>query len=267
MNTSQHDWQRAQAYFRADPLKYLVHLKYMHLYGDSMTCSFIERGGKSAILLRYPSGRVIWDAAAYPTAEQVLLPAADDAEMAEVLLEHMRQTELLERSQAIKFCEAETEAVLCKALNLEFARALTSYTSPPDARFGQDSQVVIERQPRESHLTAFVENGYSREEVAADFANGASLFSLYDGQVLLSSCMIYQNFDTVWEIAGVHTARPARRNGYARRVVQTALWHVLRAGGIPRYHVEDVNRASHQLAKGLGLEPCLHFRHYVYHPH
>lgn len=267
MKTSQHDWERAQAYFYADPLKYLVHLKYMHLYGDSITCTFVEREHKVAALLRYPSKRVVWDASAYPTTEQVLLPAANDAEMARLLLDGMRQEGLLERSQVIKFSDAETEAVFKAALPLQFARSLTSYTSAADARFEPDSQVIIESQPNEAHMAAFIDNGYSEAEIAADFAKGAVLFSLYDDdQTLLSSCMIYQNFDALWEVAGVHTADSARRKGYARRVVQTALAHVLEMGRVPRYHVEDVNTASHQLAQGLGLKPCLHFRHYIYHP-
>jgi predicted GNAT family acetyltransferase len=260
------DWQKAQAYFRTNPLKYLVHLKYMNLYGDSITCSFIEREDQAAILLRYPTGRVVWAAAAYPTADQELLPTAESAEMADVLLEYMRQNGLLGHSQVIKFCDADTKSVMCKALNLTFARALTSYTSPTDVYFTPDSQVMIEAQPREAHLAAFIANGYSREEVAADFAKGATLFSLYDEEALLSTCMAYLNFDSIWEIAGVHTADPARRKGYGRRVVQTALWDVLRKGFTPRYQVEDVNRASIHLAEGLGLQPCLHFRHYVYQP-
>ncbi len=267
MKTSQHDWGQAQTYFRTDRLKYLVHLKYMHLYGDNITCTFMEQDHKVAALLRYPSQRVVWDATAYPTTEQVLLPAANDPEIARLLLGDMRQEGLLERSQAIKFSDAETEAIFKEALPLQFARSLTSYTSTPDARFEPDPQVVIESQPNETHMMAFINNGYSAEEIAADFAKGAILFSLYDDdQTLLSSCMTYQNFDDLWEVAGVHTADSARRKGYARRVVQTALAHVLEMGRIPRYHVEDVNTASHQLAQGLGLKPCLHFRHYVYQP-
>jgi len=79
--------------------------------------------------------------------------------------------------------------------------------------------------------------------------------------------MAYPNFDLVWEVAGVHTHDRARRKGYARRVVRTALWHILREGHIPRYHVEGVNHASIHLAEGLGLQPCLHFTHYLYQPH
>lgn len=255
-----------EAFFRTNPLRYLVHLKYMHLYGDSVTSEVIEQGEQMAVLLRYPSGRVVWDATAYPTAEQVLLPAASNTAMAALLLEQMRDSGLLDRSQVIKFCEAETEAAFKAALPLTFARSLTSYTSGVDALYEPDAHVRIEHQPGDAHMVAFIENGYSREEVAADFAKGAVLFSLYDGDDLLAHCMTYPNFDNVWEIAGVHTAAAARRKGYARRVVQTALWHVLGAGRIPRYHVEDVNRASHQLAQGLGMQPCLHFTHYVYSP-
>ncbi|MBI1282466.1 MAG: GNAT family N-acetyltransferase [Anaerolineaceae bacterium] len=261
------DWQKAQAYFHTDRLKYLVHLKYMHLYGDSITCSYLEQDHQVAALLRYPSARVVWDAAAYPTTEQVFLPAASDASMAGLLLDVMRQEGLFEHSQVIKFSDMETEAVFQQALPLQFVRSLTSYTNPPNAQFEYDPQVVIELQPNDEHMAAFISNGYSAEEIAADFAKGAVLFSLYDDEHnLLSSCMIYQNFDNLWEVAGVHTADSARRKGYARRVVQTALAHVLEAGRIPRYHVEDVNRASHELARGLGLKPCLHFKHYVYQP-
>ncbi len=256
-----------QAFFHTNPLKYLVHLKYMHLYGDSITCTFLEHGDKVAALLRYPSKRVVWDANAYPTTQQVLLPAANDADMARLLLDQIRDAGLFECSQAIKFSDAETEAIFLNALPLQFARSLTSFTSAVDARFERDSQVVIESQPNDAHMAAFIANGYSAEEIAADFAKGAILFSLYDDhQNLLSSCMTYQNFDALWEVAGVHTANMARRKGYARQVVQTALAHVLEMGRIPRYHVEDVNTASHQLAQGLGLKPCLHFKHYVYQP-
>ncbi len=257
-------WQQAQAFFRTNPLKYLVHLKYMHLYGDSVTCTLSTQGDQTAVLLRYPSGRVVWDATAYPSAEQVLLPAASDMAMAAVLLDQMRDSGLLERSQVIKFCDAETEAVFKAALPLDFTRSLTSYTSPADTQYKVDAEVRVEHQPSEAHMVAFIENGYSREEVAADFAKGAVLFSLYDREDLLAHCMTYPNFDDVWEVAGVHTAAAARRNGYARRVVQTALAHVLGAGRIPRYHVEDMNTASHQLTQGLGLQACLHFTHYIY---
>lgn len=260
------DWQKAQAYFRTDRLKYLVHLKYLYLYGESITCTVTEQGDEWAVLLRYPSKRVVWDATAYPIAEQVLLPAASDAAMAAVLLDELRDSGLLDRSQVIKFCEAETEAVFKVVLPLTFARSLTSYTSTADAGYEPDADVQIEQQPSEAHMIAFIENGYSREEVAADFAKGAVLFSLYDGDDLLAHSMTYPNFDDVWEVAGVHTSAAARRKGYARRVVQTALWHVLEAGRIPRYHVEDVNTASHHLAQSLGLQPCLHFTHYVYIP-
>ncbi len=267
VDTSQQDWEQAQTFFHTNPLKYLVHLKYMHLYGDSIACTFMEQDDKVAVMLRYPSGRVVWDATAYPTTEQVLLPVANDAEMARLLLTNMRQEGLFERSQAIKFSDAETEAIFKAAIPLQFARSLTSYTSAAGVRFEPHPQVVVEHQPNEAHMAAFIDNGYSAEEIAADFAKGAVLFSLYDDdQRLLSSCMTYQNFDDLWEVAGVHTADSARRKGYARRVVQTALAHVLEMGRIPRYHVEDVNTASHQLARGLGLIPCLHFRHYVYQP-
>jgi predicted GNAT family acetyltransferase len=260
------DWQQAQAFFRTDPLKYLVHLKYMHLYGDSMTCRVLERDRQRAVLLRYPTGRVVWDTTAYPMAELVLLPAAETPAMAEVLLHEMRQNGLLERCQVIKFCEADTEALMVDRLKLEFARALRSYTSGDDVHYEPHPDVRIESQPSEAHIAAFVANGYSASEIDGYFKNGTTLFSIYDGRELLSSCMTYQNFDEVWEVAGVHTHASARRKGYARQVVQTALWHLLKVGRIPRYHVEMLNTASIQLAEGLGLRPCLQFTHYVYQP-
>lgn len=266
MTVSYSDWDKAQAFFRTDPLKYLVHLKYMNLYGDSITCTVIERAGNVAVLLRYPTGRVVWDAATYSSAEYVLLPAAETSEMADVLLSDLRHSGLLERPQVIKFCELETESLMREALKLQFARALTSYTSATNAHFEADPAVRMESQPSKAHMEAFIENGYSVEEVLADFAKGAKLFSLYDGDTLLSNCMTYRNFDSVWEVAGVHTSASARRNGYARRVVGTALAYVLGEGNIPRYHVEAVNKASISLAEGLGLKPCLHFNHYLFDP-
>lgn len=141
------DWQQAQAFFRTNPLKYLVHLKYMHLYGNSVTCTLTKQDDQWAVLLRYPSGRVVWDATAYPATEQVLMPAASNDAMAVVLLRQMQDNGLLDRSQVIKFCAPETEAVFKQALPLTFARSLTSYTNLADVHYEPDAAVRVERSP------------------------------------------------------------------------------------------------------------------------
>lgn len=263
MATIDTGWLQAQAYFRTNPLKYLVHLKYMHLYRDIMTCTVLEHRRKLAVLLRYPANRVMWDSAAYPTAEQVFLPAAADDEMAKRLLELVQRTLPSDNPQVIKFCEPDTEALFQQHLPLEFLRLLISYTSAPNAHYGPATNVTIESHPRKSCIAFYVDNGYSPTEISHYFANGAVAFSIYDDDQPLCTCMTYQNFDNVWEIGGVHTLEHARRKGYARQVVQTALSHVLKQGNIPRYQVEATNIPSVRLAESLGLQPCLYFKHYL----
>src|SRR5579864_8416228 len=83
-------FERARAFFSADRFRYLVHLKLLHLYRESLTCFYTEQAGSIGTLLSYPTNSNGWDQSNYPHTRQVLLPAASDSSAAETLLQHVR---------------------------------------------------------------------------------------------------------------------------------------------------------------------------------
>jgi predicted GNAT family acetyltransferase len=261
--------EQAHAFWLTNRLRYLVPLKYTHLYGDVMTCDCTQAGDHFGVLLHYATQDIFWDAGMYPTAQRILLPTATDEQAARLLCQRV-QDEFAGAPLVIKFSESYTRDVFQAAFPLHYARTLVSYTAPHIAdatnapvNWERDGDVNVSESPDEAVITFYLANGYSRDEIQHYFASGAFAFSLYEQNEPVCACMAYQNFDDIWEVGGVHTQPQARRRGYARRVVQTALAVLAEQHRIPRYLVDSKNTASAQLAESLGLQACLHFEHYI----
>jgi ribosomal protein S18 acetylase RimI-like enzyme len=261
--------EQAHAFWQTNRLRYLVPLKYTHLYCDVVRCDCDAQGDSVGILLHYATHDIFWDAGMYPTAQHVLIPTAADEQAAQRLCQRV-QEQFPASHLVIKFSEAYTRAVFQAAFTLHYARTLVSYTAPHIADVSQspyqwerDAAVRLTQTPDEAIMRLYLANGYSREEIQHSFANGAVAFTLYQQGEPVCTCMAYQNFDDIWEIGGVHTLAQAQRQGYARRVVQTALAALADQQRIPRYLVDATNTASVQLAESLGLAVCLRFEHYV----
>lgn len=250
-------------YLLADPLKHLVHLKYLHLYGDILTCHYVEHANGAGVLLSYPTQEVFWDVQAYPTSQSILLLTASDPIAAEMLLNTVEENYPADARLVFKFTDTFFKDVFARAFELDFQRAMSSFTAPPNAHFAPDAEVVIAQTPDPRCVDLYVKNGYSREEIDSYFADGALSFALYENGEPVCVCMAYANYENIWEIGGLNTVEHARRKGHARRVVQTALYTLAEHGKIPRYAVLDTNTASIQLAESLGLQPFLRLEHYL----
>jgi GNAT superfamily N-acetyltransferase len=257
MNTQR---EQALAYLRQRPMQHLVHLKYLHLYGDAIACQCVEHEQSTAVLLSHIPALTPWDAVQYPSANAILLPSASDEQAAEQLADAVMQQ--FASPLVFKFCEAFSKNALSKHFALEPTRTLISFTSPPDMQVQRDEAVVIADYITPELQPLFLDNGYSVEELARYAQTGLLTFALYADYQPVCVCMSYQNFDQVWEIGGLRTVESARRKGYARRLVQTALSTLLSQGRIPRYQVEAGNTASVALAESLGMQVCLTFEHY-----
>lgn len=106
-------------------------------------------------------------------------------------------------------------------------------------------------------------NDYSREEIEHYFQEGAFSVSIFDGAAPLSTCLVFRNTEQIREIGGVHTVDVGRRQGFAQRVVQTAVHHTLARGYIPRYQVLDTNIPSVRLAESAGLTLSVKLEHWL----
>ncbi|MNI79555.1 FR47-like protein [compost metagenome] len=122
---------------------------------------------------------------------------------------------------------------------------------------------MLSEQLDERLLPLWAANDYSREEVAHYFKEGAFSISLFDDVAPLSTCLVFRNEEQIWEIGAVHTAETGRRRGLARRVVRTALFHILQRGLIPRYQVLHSNIPSIRLAESIGLLLAVRLEHWI----
>lgn len=125
--------------------------------------------------------------------------------------------------------------------------------------------------PGSTHITdevisLIMNNGYAKEEIKKYFDNGAVWFGVKIDNKLRSICFAYQNYDSIWEIAGVHTLESERHKGYARMVVISALTHLLKNNLIPRYEADVRNTNSVKLAQSLKMKEFLRINHFLLSP-
>lgn len=256
-------YETAHQWLQGDPLRHLVHLKYLHLYGAQMEVYSYANDGSYAVMLMHLPELTSWDRRLYPTARRVLLPTASDhtaaAHLRDYAFNHFPRREPL----VFKFCDETTHRAFAAAFPLRLTRTLISYTAQREQTFTAWSDVTISRTPDEACIALYRANGYLRPEIDKAFAEGAQSFAIYEVDVPICACFVYRNFENIWEIAAVRTVEGAQRRGLARRVVQTALHTLIEQGYIPRYQVESENLASIRLAESLGLISCLHFEHYL----
>lgn len=254
--------EQARQFLQTKPLQHLVHLKYMHLYGDAIACEIVGSGEAMGVLLHHSVDVTPWDASDYPNAARVLLPTASNEEGARLLADQTLKNFPADTPLVMKFCEPIAKSVFKERWPLQHAKSLLSYTSQSGQDFQRHEGVVISGEFTPALRTLYVRNGYTESELDRYIAGGAVTFAIYDGDAPICTCFAYQNFEQVWEIGGVHTVNAARRKGYARQAVETTLHYLMGRRLTPRYQAESTNTASIALAEALGLVMCLRFEHY-----
>jgi GNAT superfamily N-acetyltransferase len=109
----------------------------------------------------------------------------------------------------------------------------------------------------------FAQTIYEEAELERYFAAGARWFGCHAGERLVSGCFVFENFGAVWEVAGVFTEAPWRRQRLGSHVVRAAVRHLVERGLQPRYQVETSNVASVELARRLGLREFIVVEHFL----
>jgi GNAT superfamily N-acetyltransferase len=211
-------------------------------------------------LLRLPTAVSPWDWETYPETGFIIMPIADQEQAARDLLEAIPQGQAL----LFKFIDAPCKKVILESFSANFARSFTSFTISNADHLPHYDKVVIAHQLEDGCRDLYLKNGHDPASLEKVFRqDGAASFTIYQNQQPLSTCYVYPNTPTIWEIAGVHTVEAERGKGYARQVVSEAIHWLLEDGLIPRYHVEDSNLPSVRLAESLGLKRCLQIEHYL----
>jgi ribosomal protein S18 acetylase RimI-like enzyme len=244
---------------RSDPLRHLVALKMLSLYGDQAELKLVRGVDGWALSTTLPIHVTAFDSKNYPSAEFfVLIDGTDPASMLELLGE-LPRTEVIVKTSHQPVSDHAVSHLGGRAL-----RTFISFTAGKRVRANDIEDVTEEGKLTRDVADALVAaGGYGRSELAEAFQQGARSFAIRRQGRAISACFVYPNFETIWEIAGVFSQPEHRGQGHARRVVTAALRHLAAANLQARYQVTADNAASLRLASSLGLREFLRVTHVV----
>ncbi len=246
-----------------NPLENISHLKMIESYGEVIQ-SFAEVDGPDwgAVLL-LPVAASPFDRATYPEAEFVVYLAGSGLPVERLLTLIPRKANLI-----FKLQRPELKTLLERnGFELTRQRAYITYSCPSGSNYSFDREVAVGQQPDGRLIPLWEWNGYVRKEIEGYFAKGAYWYAVHDLNGLPAcACLTFPNHGRVWEIGAVHTVEEQRRRGLARKVVSSALAHLLSMDFIPRYQAAETNSASIRLAEAIGLKEIVRLEHYRYEP-
>ncbi len=242
------------------PLRNVSLLKHLFLYPRNTTPLSVTDGERSATLALLETAASPWDRATYPGCGLVAFLSSDAAELSALLLDRVPLA-----GGAVFKLQSETDrAVLAERTASEQTACYFSYTA--ERAYLLDRSVRVTTMPRDGDFALIAEQGHERAALAAQLAAGDAFFCVLDDpeepERPAAVCCVFRNHGPVFEIGGVVTRADRRRQGFARRVVATALAVLAARRLIPRYHVAATNTGSIALAEGLGLQRFLTLTHH-----
>jgi len=248
------------AYLLRNALKHIVHLKALSAYSQHIRSYYFSHGSSAGVLFLYPSSVTTYESVKYPETQYVVLISSDSPSITERMLDHIPT----DCTFVLKVMNREDKYIVERKFSLKRVTSFLSYTHSAEFKFLSSERVTVSEKLDEELLPFYRENGYEREEVEGYFkSSSANSFSIYEGDEPVSACMAYQNYGEIWEICGLYTISRARRMGYARDIVESALNRLLANGYTPRYQMDEKNIASKMLAESLGLTHFLTTEHYL----
>ena len=242
------------------PLRNVSLLKHLFLYPRNTTAVAVADRERSATLVLLEAAASSWDRATYPGSALVAFLSSDAAELSALLLDRVS----LAGGTVLKLQSETDRAVLVARTPSEQTACFYSYTA--ENAYLRDPSVRVTTMPRDVDFALIAEQGHERAALAAQLSAGDAFFCVLDDPETperpAAVCCVFRNHGPVFEIGGVVTRQDRRRQGCARRVVQTALAVLAERGLIPRYHVADTNTGSIALAERLGLQRFLTLTHH-----
>lgn len=260
---SRTDFRKVVERLREDVLRHIVALKMLSLHPESATLHFHENGSAWALRVAFPAFISEYDRRTYPSAQFVVLIDGNSVSMMRDLLDDLPRGEIILKTghdviarQAVEFGGGR------------LVRTFVSFTGSARTHHDAVQQrdratlTVTDGTVLDAELAkAFGEFGNDLKFLGDAFQRGARWFAIRRHLEVLSACVVYRNFDAIWETAGVLTRPKVRRQGLARSVVVAALQYLESKGLQPRYQVDECNLASAGLARGLGLVEFLRTEH------
>ena len=241
-----------------DVLKNLSTLKYLSIYKNHADIKIMEVSEDWAVMVTFPTNILSYDTATYPIARKAIFLNGTSEK-----LKHNLLTMFTPDNYILRLNEPLDLSDYRDRFTVTTGHAYVSFTCSVLNSLPYETVIFPDSRLPQEAMEMFGRNGYTPEDLAGYFKNGAQWFGLtFDGH-LLSACFVFQNYSKIWEIAGVHTLEKERRHGYARTVVFSALKYLLERGLTPRYEAERDNQGSIRLARHLGMKEFLTIKHYL----
>ncbi|HVU39157.1 MAG TPA: GNAT family N-acetyltransferase [Opitutales bacterium] len=250
---------RALAWLRSDGLRHIVTLKMLAVGGAAIDCRLCEEADGWGLLSLFSTKVFEYDQQTYADRERVVLIDGTSAGAKAKLLETLPRGALV-----VKTYDEAVKTYLEGKYGAKRVRSFVSFTGfPGGPRFAPAREIAESATLTPEVAAMFAANGYEASELARHFGDGARWFGIQEAGQMVSACMVFRNFETVWEIGGVYTLPEHRRRGLARQVVAAALEHLHQAQRRPRYQVRADNLASIELARAAGLREFLRMEHFL----
>jgi len=242
-----------------DEVSYLSHLKMIEQYGDSIKYSLIEKQNEWALSLLIPTHVSSFDIAAYPEATYIVYIAASEENTAQDIINELP----IHCSLVFKVGKPMEKRLITERFTTSFIKAFVSYSSNVSVN-NKHQNVMSASVINNALLPLWFDNGYDQESIENYFSKGAVSFSVFSGNVPLSTCIIFPSSQNIWEIGAVNTIPSERKKGYGRLVAGAAVNHILDMKKRPNYQVLYTNLPSIKLAESLGLQKIVTIEHLYY---
>jgi GNAT superfamily N-acetyltransferase len=249
----------ARRLLEEDPMRNLVTLKMLTCYPGAMDFELLREEKRWALLSLLEVSASAWDRETYPDCKYAAFINGNDGDKMIQLLARLPKEDLV-----VKTTDEVVWEWLVQTRNGTKVLAFHSFTSEVKSGAGTpDEKIASSSVHNEAAWKMFRANGYVDEELVQYFRNGAKWFGIKEDGQLASACFVFENYQRVWEIAGVYTQPDYRRRGLARKVVEAALVYLAQAGLVPRYQARWDNHPSLSLARACGLNEFLRMEHYI----
>jgi GNAT superfamily N-acetyltransferase len=250
---------RAASYLGRAPFQNIMPLKHLHTYGDRIACDYIAHGDDQGVLLRIPTSVSSWDAATYPEVRMVAMLVCDTRAVGEALLSRIDPGERV----LFKLIGPLEKQLVRERYAIERTTAFISYTTDRAQGYHAHPDVAVTAAPRADCLAIFASEGHDPAWLAQALAHDEALLCVKEqGGAIAAACFAARISGAIWEIGGLYTPPPLRRQGHAQHVVEAALAALAARGLVPRYQVRETNGASSRLAEKLGMRPFVVVEHF-----
>ena len=153
--------------------------------------------------------------------------------------------------------------VVAERFAISRATSFLSFTGDEPVTFAADDEVSVSTTASDGTLRLLESQGHPRDWLRRLLASGrAFVCTLEQGGDPRSVCIAFENYRQIWEVGGVVTPAPHRGQGFATRVVRTALAELQRRKLVARYQVNEDNLPSIRLATSVGLLQFLQLTHF-----